>query len=622
MTVVLGQFLTGLAGAASLFLVASGLSIIFGVTRVVNFAHGTLYMFGAYCAYSLTAWLMPLLGGAGFWLGLLIAALTVGLLGAFMEVLLLRHLYKSPELLQLLATFGVVLIGQDVALALWGPQDLLGPRAPGLDGAVSLFGLRIPEYDLFLIAVGPLVLVSLLLLFRKTRWGILVRAATEDREMVAALGVDQRWLFTSVLFLGAALAGLGGALQLPRDAVNLGMDLNIIAEAFVVVVVGGMGSLTGAFLAALLIGQLHAFGILILPEITLVLLFLVMAVVLVLRPYGLLGRPEDHGGPAVTTPADLFLPLSGMHRRMLAGLLLVGLIALPLLAGPFLVAVATEILIFALFAASLQFLTGIGGMVSFGHAAYLGLGAYGSALLVKHLGAPMALALPVAPFAAALCALIVGWFCVRLSGVYLAMLTLAFAQIAWSVAFQWLPVTGGDNGILGVWPSPALADPSHFYWLSLALVATAIMLLHRIVFAPFGLGLRACRDSPLRAGAIGMRLSRHQWLGFSLAGAFAGLAGGLYAYLKGSVFPDVLAIPVSVEGLVMVLLGGVQTLLGPLLGAAVFTGLKVELISLTNLWRAAIGVIIVLTVIVFPAGIVGSLLARWQARRPSAGDMA
>ncbi len=614
MTILLGQFLTGLAGAASLFLVACGLSLIFGVTRVVNFAHGSLYMLGAYIAYSLSAAWMPLFGGAGFWLALAAAALLVGLLGVLLELLLLRRLYGAPELLPLLATFGVVLIVQDATLAIWGPQDLPGPRAPGLDGAIGLFGLRVPEYDLFLIAAGPIILLLLQVLLRRTRWGMLLRAASQDREMVAALGIDQKWLFTSVLFLGAALAGLGGALQLPREAVNLGMDLNIIAEAFVVVVVGGMGSLTGAFLAALLIGQLQAFGILILPEITLVLMFLIMAVVLVIRPYGLLGRPEIHGGGR-TAPADIFLPLSAPQRRLL-GLASVGALALlPLVAGPFTVSVATEVLIFALFAASLQFLIGIGGMVSFGHAAYFGLGAYGSALLVEHLAAPMMLGLSAAPVLAALGALLFGWFCVRSSGVYLAMLTLAFAQIAWSTAFQWVPVTGGDNGILGVWPSPWAATPAAYYWLTLALVAAALVLLHRIVFAPFGLGLRACRDSAPRAEAIGLDRARHQWLGFTMAGAFAGLAGGLYAYLKGSVFPDTLAIPASVEGLVMVLLGGIQTLVGPWLGAAIFTGLKAELAAQTNLWRGAIGLTIVLLVSLFPAGLMGSLLQYWPRRQ-------
>jgi len=613
MDFVIVQFLTGLASAASLFLVACGLSIIFGVTRIVNFAHGSFYMLGAYLAYTLSAWLMARLGGVGFWLALPLAAAIVGVIGAAMEVLVLRRLYRAHELFQLLATFGVVLIVDDIALAVWGPADLVGPRAPGADGSLPLLGAQIPEYDLVLIAVGPLVLAGLWLLFRRTRWGILVRAATQDREMVGALGVNQKLLFTSTVFLGSFLAGLGGALQLPREAASLGMDLNIIAEAFVVTVVGGMGSIAGPFLAALLVAELNAFGILILPQISIVLLFLVMAVVLVLRPQGLLGRPEQARHAAESAPAA---PPRPGDRRLLAAvlLLLAALAALPAAAGGYLLGVASEILIFALFAASLQFIMGVGGMISFGHAAYLGLGAYAAALLTHHLGAPMEGALLAAPLAGGLGALVFGWFCVRLSGVYLAMLTLAFAQIAWSVAFQWTEVTGGDNGILGVWPSRWADAPAAFYWLTLALVAGAVALLWRIVAAPFGHALRAGRDSPLRAEAIGIPVRRQRWLAFTLAGMFAGLAGGLYAFLKGSVFPDVMAIPMSVDGLVMVLLGGVRTLSGPLVGAAVYDGLKAELVTRTEFWRILIGTAIVLLCVALPQGIVGGLGALWRSR--------
>jgi len=175
------QFLTGLASASSLFLVASGLSIIFGVSRVVNFAHGSFYMLGAYIAYSLT---LKLGGGAlGFWGAIGLAAVAVGLIGALVEMALLRRLYRSPELFQLVATFGVVLVIQDLALAIWGPDDLLGPSAPGLAGAVTLLGHKVPEYDLALIVIGPAVLAILWLLLNRTRWGILVRAATQDPEM-------------------------------------------------------------------------------------------------------------------------------------------------------------------------------------------------------------------------------------------------------------------------------------------------------------------------------------------------------------------------------------------------------------------------------------------------------
>ena len=249
------QLLNGLAGASSLFLVGAGLSLIFGVTRIVNFAHGSFFMVGIYVAYSLVAQLGT---GLGFWPALLLAALAVGVLGALVEVLLLRRIYKAPELFQLLATFALVLVIKDAALWIWGPEELLGPRAPGLSGSVNILGRQFPSYDLFLIVVGPVVLGVLWLLLTRTRWGTLVRAATQDREMVSALGVNQAWLFTAVFALGALLAGLGGALQLPREPATLEMDLHTIGAAFVVVVVGGMGSIPGAFVAALLISAINS----------------------------------------------------------------------------------------------------------------------------------------------------------------------------------------------------------------------------------------------------------------------------------------------------------------------------------------------------------------------------
>ena len=328
------QFLTGLASASSLFLVAAGLSIIFGVTRVVNFAHGSLYMIGAFIAYSVAS-------RFGFWIAVPVAALGAGTLGWVMERTVLRHLYKAPELFQLVATFGLVLIIQDAALWLWGPTDLLGPRAPGLTGAVQILGEPIPTFDLFLIAVGLAVLGGVWWMFARTRFGVLVRAATEDREMLQALGVRPDRLFQATFFIGAALAGLGGALEVPRQTVTLSMDLTIIAEAFVVVVIGGMGSVLGAFLAAVLIAELNAFGILIFPEITLVIAFVVMAVVLIVRPYGLLGKAPQgaHAAIEIQPPAKL-----GRYGHAAGALLLVGLLILPLLAGEFAVVLMTDVL--------------------------------------------------------------------------------------------------------------------------------------------------------------------------------------------------------------------------------------------------------------------------------------
>jgi branched-chain amino acid transport system permease protein len=605
------QLINGLAGASSLFLVSAGLSLIFGVTRIVNFAHGSLMMLGAYIAYSLIARIDG--GVAGYWSAVLLAALSVGVIGVIIERLLLRRLYGAPEMLQLIATFGIVLIVKDVTLSIWGAEDLLGPRAPGLGGAVEILGRAVPQYDLLLIALAPLVLIALTWLLERTRWGVLVRAATEDREMTAALGVNQAWLFPAVFFAGATLAGLAGALALPREPANLNMDLVVIADVFVVTVVGGLGSIRGAFVAALIIGVVKALCIAVgtisvgaltiaFPKLTLVAEFIVMAVVLALRPWGLLGKPPS----TAAAPEQRELQHAPGRRFVLGAALAVLVLAgMPLMVDAYSVVLLTDILIFVLFAATLHFLMGPGGMVSFGHAAYLGLGAYAAALLARSI--PMEAALIAAPLAAVAGALVYGWFSVRLSGVYLAMLTLAFAQIAWSIAFQWDSLTGGSNGLIGIRASPWAQTRNAYYLLTLAIAALAVAALWRIIFSPFGYALRAARDSALRARAVGIDVRGVQWRAFVIAGGFAGIAGALYAFSKGSISPEVMSIPRSVDALVMVLLGGVQTLLGPLVGAALLTWLQDTVARHTEYWRAVVGAIVLLLVLAFPQGIVGVL---------------
>ncbi len=605
---ILIQILNGLASAASLFIIASGLTIVFGVTRIVNFAHGSLYMLGAYIAVTL----MPVLLDVSrsfpmFIIGLLLAALLTGLIGVAMEVLLLRRIYHAPELLQLLATFGVVLIVQDLVVRVWGPLEILGPRAPGLRGAIDIAGAQFPAYELFLIVMGPLVFGAVWLVLNKTRFGILVRAATQDREMVAALGVNQSLLFTGALFLGACLAGLGGALQTPKSAAGSQMDIAILTEAFVVTVIGGMGSVPGAAVAALLIGQINSFGIVALPKSTLVLVFLLMAAVLIVRPQGLFGKPEALAS-RVTLPEG-FLDLSPptlVHLKMAAALL-AALVALPLVADAYLLKVMIEILIFAIAACALAFLISNSGLVSFGHAAYFGLGAYGSGLAVKKLGLSMEPALLLAPIVAGLGAALFGLFIVRLRGIYLAMLTLAVAQIVYAIAFQWVDLTGGDNGIVGVWPSKWAAGRITYYYVTLIIAAASIAALAVTLHAPFGYALRGSRDSVTRAEAIGLDVTRLQWLGFTLAGAMTGLAGGLYAFSKGSIDPTLMAIPQSVDFLAMLLLGGVQAVAGALAGAAALHMLKDIVMPLTDMWRLLLGVLIIAIVLLFPKGLAGSL---------------
>jgi len=285
------QALSGLASASSLFVIASGLTIVFGVTRIVNFAHGSFYMLGAYAAVTIVPWLLEFdRSPALFFVGVLVSALVVGVLGVVMEVTLLRRIYRVPELFQLLATFGVVLIVQDLVLLIWGPMDITGPRAPGLRHAVLILDQRFPAYELFLICVGPAVLALLWLLMHRTRFGVLIRAATQDREMVGALGVNQAMLFTGTLFLGAALAGLGGVIGATAQPLAMGADGRFLLISLVVVIVGGMGSVTGTAVGAVLIGLAEQIGQALFPTYSVILTFVIMVAVLALRPQGILGR--------------------------------------------------------------------------------------------------------------------------------------------------------------------------------------------------------------------------------------------------------------------------------------------------------------------------------------------
>ena len=603
MELFIAQILTGLANASSLFLVACGLSLIFGVTRIVNFAHGSLYMIGAYTGYTL---MQVLPGAIGFWGAILLSGVAVGIVGVLIEMLVLRPVYKAPELFQLVATFGVILVIQDLALMIWGPEDLLGPRAPGLRGIVRIMGEPIPKYDIALLVITPVIALALWYLMTKTRMGVLVRAATQDREMVGALGVNQAWLFTGVFALGSALAGLGGALQLPKGGADLLMDFNILAPVFVVVVIGGMGSLPGAYLAAIIISVLNVFGVTYLPQSTLVLMFVVMIVVLMIRPYGLFGREEvagEHG--QVGEPERPIKPASPKVR----GIIVTGLCALallPVVGSTYSLVFVTDMLIFCLFAASLHFLLGTGGLVSFGHAAYFGGGAYVAALLITYSNTPMELTFMLAPIGAGLVALVIGWVCLRLTGVYFAMLTLAFAQLVWSLVFQWGAVTGGDDGLVNIWPAEWLKPTVVYFYFALIFSVCGILLMRHVQHSPFGYALRAARDSQRQAEATGINTRQIQLIAFGFAGFMGGIAGALFVFSKGSVFPNELEIARSFDALIVVFLGGVKTLAGGVVGAGFFKGLEETLLRF-EYWRLLMGVLIIFIVIAAPEGIAGSL---------------
>ena len=308
-----------------------------------------------------------------------------------------------------------------------------------------------------------------------------------------------------------------------------------------------------------------------------------------------------------------------MRQTAWIGLLLVVLAVAPLVLPPFFLQLLTEIAIVGLFATAFNLLMGFGGMVSFGHAAYFALGAYTAALLVKRVGLPLLVALPVAPIVAAAGALLFGFFIVRLSHTYFAMLSLAFAQIVFTVIFKWKTLTGGDDGLLDVWPPSLLKSPAAYYYFTLVIVGLSILALHAIVDSPFGYALKAVRENPRRARYIGIDVRRHQLAAFVISGAFSGLAGGLFAFYNGSVFPDFAYFTKSFEPLVVALLGGVQSFFGPLAGAFGFKLLE-WLISRQwpVYWPLFLGGIVVVVIIVLPSGFVGLLGGRVWRSRPTA----
>jgi branched-subunit amino acid ABC-type transport system permease component len=288
-SLIVAQFLSGLTTAMFLFLIASGLSLVFGVMRVLNFAHGSFYMIGAYLAWQVVQWQQPT--GAAFWIAALAAGAGVALLGGIVERLLFRHLYGVEELYQLLFTYALVLILGDAAKYTWGTEQLSVRRPPLLDGGFQLLGTTLPTYNLFIMLVGPAIAIGGGLLLSRSSAGRMLRAAAADREMLGALGGNVGLLYTGMFVASSFLAGLAGALITPIQSVVPGMDVQIIVQAFIVVVIGGLGSFWGTFWGAVIYGLTLSFGILVFPEFSLFSVFALMAVVLMVRPWGLFGRP-------------------------------------------------------------------------------------------------------------------------------------------------------------------------------------------------------------------------------------------------------------------------------------------------------------------------------------------
>ncbi len=284
------QLMSGLSVGMVIFLIAVGLSLIFGTLQVLNLAHASLYMLGAYLCFWISSMLVEISGS--FWWSLLLAPVLVAVFGGFLEALLLRRIYVREMLDQFLLTFALILIIGDLCKLAWGVEYHTVDTPWPLDSAIIFKGFIFPRYNLFLIICGPLIYLGLRTLIHHTRLGSIVRAVTYNREMANALGVNVPVVYTGVFMIGCWLAGLGGALVAPMSAVMPGMDMVVLIDCFIIVVIGGLGSISGAFVGSIIFGLVTAFGILVVPRLAIAFGFILMIVVLIIRPWGLMGKPE------------------------------------------------------------------------------------------------------------------------------------------------------------------------------------------------------------------------------------------------------------------------------------------------------------------------------------------
>ncbi|MFW5918056.1 MAG: ABC transporter permease [Haloferacaceae archaeon] len=620
------QLLDGLTIGVVYVLLAAGLSVIFGVMNVINFAHGELFALGAYFALTL---INPLGGDSAFFVALLVAPLLVGIIGVLIERYTVQPLYGRNPLYHILLTFGLVLVLNDLIYLIWGPGSSSLPRADVVTGTISHLGLNVSVYNLFIILVGSLMAVGVWAMLEHTRFGLIIRAGSQDRQMVRNLGIDIDRYYSLVFGMGAALAGFAGIILAGNQQVSPGMGMSVIIPAFVIVVLGGLGSFKGAVVGGLLVGVLQE-SIMrpYFPQFEGTVIFLLMIAILLIRPQGLFGSeaPEDESGELLTGSGRGFLDPQTRNRLGIAMVVLLALV--PLGAGTlystFVVQLVIEMLIWGLFALSLDFVMGYTGLVSLGHALFYGLGAYAVAITLVNVTESAIVAIVVAVLASAAIAWFVGYLSIRVAGVYFAMITLAFAELFYNlIRSDPRGITGGSEGLFGIdsyygiagtgvrldeiaiFVGPTeLTGQSLFYYIALAALVAGYLLTRRMLQSPFGSVPKSIRENEQRATFLGYDTTVYKRRAFVVSGALAGLAGGLFTLSIGRTFPGNAEWMVSGEVIVMVILGGMGTLYGPIVGSFSFFTLEHFLSGFTDRWRLVLGSIFVLFVIFLPRGLV------------------
>jgi branched-chain amino acid transport system permease protein len=611
----------GVTLAGLYFLVASGFTLVFGLMRNVNLAHGSLYLLGAYLGYDVAQW-------TGNWfLGVLAGTLALGVIGALLQVLVFQRL-AGDELRQTLVTIGISIVAADLMLAVWGgktyqftiPEFLDGSVATPIVTAIKANGqivtMRYPLYRLVVFAAAVAIGVGLWLALNRTKVGMMIRAGVDDRAMLSAAGVNVRLLFVAVFAIGGMLAGFSGVIGGSALSVAPGEDVRYLLASLVVVIVGGMGSITGAAIGALLIGLAEQIGLVYFPTYGVVLTFVIMVATLAIRPQGIMGnaRTRLSDPPRVALPGDIVT--AELTPATLA--LAVALALFPLVASPFVVfQIGAQALILGMIALSLMVLAGYGGMVSLAQLTVAGVAGYAVAILgtnsagVMGLGWPWQLYVPAAILISGAVAALIGAIAVRTAGIYTIMITLAVATAFFLLAQQNYSLFNGHSGYRGVAPPIVFGvrwgDQIPFYYLSLLVASAAYCAVVYAQRSAFGRALMATRDNQRRMRAVGYDVALHRIVAYFLAGLIAGAAGVLYVWFNGRISPGTVGVSEVIGILVIAVIGGLRHPIGPFIGAALYVVVKTFAIDVVGADRfnTLVGLVFLAIVFASPDGIFG-----------------
>ncbi len=607
-TALFGQLLLGLINGAFYATLSIGLAVIFGLLNIINFAHGAQYTAGAFVAWMLLNYL-----GIGYWGALLLSPLIMAGLAVVLEKTIIARTYKMDHLYGLLLTFGFALVIEGGFRQAYGVSGLPYAIPEQLTGGINLGFMFLPLYRTWAVGVSLVVCLAVWFLVEKTRLGAVLRAATENPVTVKSFGINVPRYITLTYALGVGLAAIAGVVAAPIYQVNPLMGSNLVVVVFAVVVIGGMGSIGGAIVSGLGLGVIEGLTKVFYPEASNFVIFVIMAIVLLTKPSGLFGKQLTVQNTVAAEATRETLRLDPRWQRLGWWALAAAALVAPLVVYPLFM---MKVLCFALFAAAFNLLLGYVGLLSFGHAAFFGAAAYATGLAMKGWGLSAELGLLAGTLAGAALGLVFGAIAIRRQGIYFSMITLALSQVVYFVAVQ-SRFTGGEDGLQSVprgrlFGLVDLQNSMHMYYFVLAVFVLAYLFVVRVLQSPFGEAIRAVRDNEQRAQSLGYATARYKLLAFTLSAALAGLAGGMKVLVFGVASLTDVHWHASGEVVLMSLLGGVGTLLGPIVGALTFVSLQNYLAPLGSWVLIVQGVIFIACVLLFREGLVGLGTQLWN----------